>query len=171
MLSARFEVMEIRRCTFDNETELQQLVDLQNEVYQKRGLHFTKDIFRYWYLDNPEGKVISYNAFDKGRLVAHQSFVPERMLVDRQITRCVRSMAVVTHPDYRGKGLLSQLTNAALEYVVGEIFDLINSNYFGFYYDNSKDEIYFGSNYNNSENVVLKKMLDDIIIHQQEIIK
>ena len=51
------------------------------------------------------------------------------------------------------------------------LFALINSNYFGFYYDNSKDEIYFGSNYNNSENVVLKKMLDDIIIHQQEIIK
>ena len=51
------------------------------------------------------------------------------------------------------------------------LFALINSNYFGFYYDNSKDEIYFGSNYDNSENVVLKKMLDDIIIHQQEIIK
>jgi len=112
--------MDIRKCIFDNDTELQQLVDLQNEVYQKRGLHFTKDIFRYWYLENPEGKVISYNAFDQGRLVAHQSFVPERMLVDGQITKCVRSMAVVTHSDYRGKGLLSQLTNAALEDVKNE---------------------------------------------------
>ena len=112
--------MEIKRCTFENEAELQQLVDLQNEVYQKRGMHFTKDIFRYWYLENPEGKVISYNAFDQGRQVAHQSFVPERMLVDGQITNCVRSMAVVTHSDYRGKGLLSQLTNAALEDVKNE---------------------------------------------------
>lgn len=112
--------MEIKRCTFDHEAELQQLVDLQNEVYQKRGLHFTKDIFQYWYLENPEGKIISYNAFDQGRLVAHQSFVPERMLVDGQITKCVRSMAVVTHPDYRGKGLLSQLTNAALGDVKNE---------------------------------------------------
>jgi GNAT superfamily N-acetyltransferase len=112
--------MDIRKCIFDNDTELQQLVDLQNEVYQKRGLHFTKDIFRYWYLENPEGKVISYNAFDQGRLVAHQSFVPERMLVEGQITKCVRSMAVVTHSDYRGKGLLSQLTNAALEDVKNE---------------------------------------------------
>ena len=112
--------MEVRRCTFENEVELQQLVDLQNEVYQKRGLHFTKDIFRYWYLENPDGKVISYNAFDQGQLVAHQSFVPERMLVDGQIAKCVRSMAVVTHPDYRGKGLLSQLTNAALEDVKNE---------------------------------------------------
>ena len=112
--------MEIRRCTFEKEAELQQLVDLQNEVYQKRGLHFTKDIFRYWYLENPDGKVISYNAFDQGRLVAHQSFVPERMLVKGQITSCVRSMAVATHPGYRGKGLLSQLTNAALEDVKNE---------------------------------------------------
>ena len=62
----------------------------------------------------------SYNAFDQGRLVAHQSFVPERMLVEGQITKCVRSMAVVTHSDYRGKGLLSQLTNAALEDVKNE---------------------------------------------------
>ena len=120
MPSARTKVMEIRRCTFDNETELLQLVDLQNEVYQKRGLHFTKDIFRYWYLENPDGKVISYNAFDRGRMVAHQSFVPERMLVEGQITKCVRSMAVVTHSDYRGKGILSQLTNAALEDVKNE---------------------------------------------------
>ena len=112
--------MEIKRCTFENEAELQQLVDLQNEVYQKRGLHFTKDIFRYWYLENPEGKVISYNAFDRGRLVAHQSFVPERMLVEGQITKCVRSMAVVTHSDHRGKGFLSQLTNTALEDVKNE---------------------------------------------------
>ena len=112
--------MEIKRCAFENEAELQQLVDLQNEVYQKRGLHFTKGIFRYWYLENPEGKVISYNAFDQGRLVAHQSFVPERMLVEGQITKCVRSMAVVTHSDYRGKGLLSQLTNTALEDVKNE---------------------------------------------------
>ena len=112
--------MEIKECTFDNEAELQQLVDLQNEVYQKRGLHFTKDIFRYWYLENPEGKVVSYNAFDQGRLIAHQSFVPEHMLVEGQIIKCVRSMAVVTHPDYRGKGLLSQLTNAAIEDVRNE---------------------------------------------------
>ena len=120
MTSARIKSMEIRRCTFENEAELQQLVDLQNEVYQKRGLHFNKDIFRYWYLENPDGKVISYNAFDQGRMVAHQAFVPERMLVDGQITKCVRSMAVVTHPDYRGKGLLSQLTNAALGDVKNE---------------------------------------------------
>ena len=120
MTSVRLKTMEIKRCIFENEAELQQLVDLQNEVYQKRGLHFTKDIFRYWYQENPDGKVISYNAFDQGWLVAHQSFVPERMLVEGQITKCVRSMAVVTHPDYRGKGLLSQLTNAALEGVKTE---------------------------------------------------
>lgn len=112
--------MEIRKCTFDNEIELQQLVDLQNEVYQKRGLHFTKDIFRYWYLENPDGKAISYNAFEQGQMVAHQSFVPECMLVEGRIVNCVRSMAVVTHPDYRGKGLLSKLTNVALEDVKNE---------------------------------------------------
>ena len=34
------------------------------------------------------------------------------------------------------------------------IFAFITSNDFGFYYDNSKDEIYLDSNYNNSEIVL-----------------
>ena len=117
--------MDIRKCTFDNETELQQLVDLQNEVYQKRGLHFTKTIFRNWYLENPDCNVISYNAFDQGKMVAHQSFVPERMWVDGRVVRCLRSMAVVTHPDYRGQGFFSQLTNRAVEEAQRQGYDFI----------------------------------------------
>lgn len=107
--------MDIRNCTFDNEAELQQLVDLQNIVYKHRGLVFTKDVFDFWYIKNPEGTVISYNAFDGDKMVAHQSFVPEQMLVDGRVVKCLRSMAVVTHPDYRGKGLFSKLTNCAVE--------------------------------------------------------
>ena len=57
--------MDIRQCTFDSEPELQQLVDLQNIVYKNRGLVFKKEDFIFWYKQNPEGAVISYNAFDR----------------------------------------------------------------------------------------------------------
>ena len=107
--------MEIRKCFFDNEKDLHQLVNLQNTVYRHRGLVFNKEDFLFWYCKNPEGTVISFNAFDKGIMVAHQAFVPERMLVDSRVVKCLRSMAVVTHPDYRGQGLFSQLTNTAVE--------------------------------------------------------
>jgi len=107
--------VEIRKCIFDNDDEIQLLVNLQNIVYKQRGLVFTKDVFDFWYRQNPEGTVISYNAFDEGKMVAHQSFIPERMLVDGRIVKCLRSMAVVTLPDYRGRGLFSQLTNFAIK--------------------------------------------------------
>lgn len=107
--------MEIRKCIFDNDDELQLLVNLQNIVYKQRGLVFTKDIFDFWYRQNPEGTIISYNAFEGQEMIAHQSFVPEKMLVNGRVVRCLRSMAVVTHPDYRGRGLFAQLTNCAVE--------------------------------------------------------
>lgn len=107
--------MEIRKCVFENDDEIQLLVNLQNIVYKQRGLVFTKDVFVFWYRHNPEGAVISYNAFDGNQIISHQSFVPERMLVDGRVVRCLRSMAVVTHPDFRGRGLFAQLTNCAVE--------------------------------------------------------
>ena len=107
--------MEIRKCLFDNDVDLQQLLQLQNTVYKERGLVFTSEVFSFWYKKNPEGAVISYNAFDKGIMVAHQSFIPERMSVNGRVVKCLRSMAVVTHPDYRGQGLFSRLTNMAVE--------------------------------------------------------
>ncbi len=117
--------MDIRKCLFDNDKELQQLVDLQDTVYKQRGLVFKKEDFLFWYRDNPEGVVISYNAFDDDRIVAHQSFVPERMWVDGRVVKCLRSMAVVTHPNYRGQGLFSQLTNRAIEEAQRQGYDFI----------------------------------------------
>ena len=107
--------LEYRSCDFSDIKLMSQLVNLQNEVYKERGLHFTDEDFRFWYLQNPEGNAISFNAFDNGIMVAHQSFVPERMNVGEEVVRCLRSMAVVTHPDYRGRGIFSELTNAAVE--------------------------------------------------------
>ena len=107
--------MEFKQCHFEIEDEMRQLVALQNEVYKSRGLHFTPSIFKTWYIDNPNGKVISFNAFDNGKMVAHQSFVPEEMLVNGRVVKCVRSMAVVTHPDYQRQGLFATVTNKALE--------------------------------------------------------
>ena len=107
--------MEIKQCLFDQEDELNQLVDLQNKVYESRGITFSKKGFLFWYVNNPWGRVISFNAFDDGRMVAHQSFVPEMMLVEGRQVRCLRSMSVVTFPEYRGKGIFSMLTNKAVE--------------------------------------------------------
>lgn len=113
-----------RQLYFDNDDDLKQLVDLQNEVYKVRGLHFEKEEFVLWYVDNPAGKVISFNAFDGDRMIAHECFVPCFMKVGNRVLKSMRSMNVVTHPDYRGLGLFSKMTNMAIDFAIKEGYEL-----------------------------------------------
>lgn len=126
--------METVLCMLHDEDMMEKLVCLQNEVYLKRGLHFTKDVFRHWYIDNPDGPAISCNAFDGEKMIAHVSLEPEKMLVDGQVINCVRAMAGVSHPDYRGKRLLSKLSNIAIEEAARQgysfVYGLANGNSF-----------------------------------------
>lgn len=103
------EQLQIRRSFFDTEGELDQLVILQNEVYKERGLVFTKEEFRHWYIDNPSGRAISFNAFDGDKMVAHYVCIIKKMLIGGRVVNGILSMATVTHPDYRGRGLFKTL--------------------------------------------------------------
>lgn len=114
-----------KRCTFETEEELQQLIDLQNEVYKDRGLLFEKEGFIHWYINNPAGKVISFCAFDGDKMIAHQSFVPCYMKVGRKVVKSARSMSVVTLPKYQGNGIFSLLTNKAVECAKAEGYELL----------------------------------------------
>ncbi len=107
--------LEIKFCDFSAEQDLTNLIAAQNEVYRQRGLKFTEKDFRYWYAENPEGRVIAFNALDGGRIVAHEALVPETMEVNGRPVRCLRSMGSVTLPQYRGQKLLSILTNKCIE--------------------------------------------------------
>lgn len=107
--------IEIRRTTFEDEVELKQLVKLQNFVYAFRGLKFTTELFKKWYVDNPLGNVVSFSAFDGDKMVAHYACIPTQMLIEGKVVNGIHSMAVVTHPDYRGKGLFIALARKTYE--------------------------------------------------------
>lgn len=127
--------LEFKQCFFETEEELQQLVNLQNEVYKKRGLHFEKEVFLQWYVNNPDGRVISFSAFDGDKMVAHQSFVPCYLKVGDRLVKSARSMSVVTLPDYQGQGIFSKLTNMAVESAKQQgyemLFAVTNANSYG----------------------------------------
>lgn len=108
--------IEIRQTLFDTEEELQQLVDLQNEVYCERNLVFTVDSFKRWYIENPFGRVLSFNAFDGDKMVAHYACIPTKLVFGDSVVDGIHSMATVTHPDYRGKGLFKTLAKLTYDY-------------------------------------------------------
>lgn len=120
----RYLDYEIKHDTFTDTSSMQALVDLQNIVYA--GKHsFTEKAFRFWYLDNPNGQVVSFNAWKGEVMAAHYAVVPTRMNIGGRIVKGVLSMATVTHPEHRGKGLFKTLAKATYEYAESNGYEFV----------------------------------------------
>lgn len=116
---------EIKLLQFDDGGKsLQKVVDLQNLVYE--GTHtFKTDGFKQWYLNNPMGKVISFNAFYGEELVAHYACIPYKMEIENRVVLGLLDMATVTHPDHRGKGLFKKLAQTTYDYAKTKGFEFV----------------------------------------------
>lgn len=103
---------------------LQKVVSLQNIVYE--GKHnFTEDWFKKWYLLNPMGDVISFNAFYQDELVAHYACIPYKMMIEGRVSLGLLDICTVTHPNHRGKGLFKQLAQTTYEYAKNNGFEFV----------------------------------------------
>lgn len=107
--------LEIKLCKFDSNEEWEQYIALQNDVYKERHILFKKESFCRYYIENPVGRVLSFGAFDNGRMIANYSCIPKKMLIDGRVVKGLLSMATVTHPDYRGRGLFKTLAKMTYE--------------------------------------------------------
>lgn len=105
----------IHREDFSSKEMMKKLVDLQNRVYFGKRI-FTDKTFKHWYLDNPNGKVVSFNAFYEDVIVAHYALVPMKMLIEGKVVDGLLSMATVTDPAHQGKGLFKQLAKETFNY-------------------------------------------------------
>lgn len=116
---------EIRQLLFnDGDVSLQKVVDLQNKVYE--GKHtFSVAGFRQWYLNNPMGVVISFNAFYGEKLVAHYACIPYKMEIAGRVVTGLFDMATVTHPDHRGKGLFKKLAKTTYDYAKEQGYEFV----------------------------------------------
>lgn len=116
---------EIRQLLFDDgDVSLQKVVDLQNAVYE--GSHiFNVNKFRQWYLKNPMGNVISFNAFYGDELVAHYACIPYKMEIAGRVVTGLFDMATVTHPDHRGKGLFKKLAKVTYDFAKEQGYEFV----------------------------------------------
>ena len=114
----------IERLDFSNSDDMKKLVDLQNAVYVGKHV-FTNKTFKYWYLDNPNGKVVSFNALYDDIIAAHYALIPLKMKTNGRIALGLLSMATVTHPDHRGKGLFKTLAKATYEYAAQKGYEFV----------------------------------------------
>lgn len=115
----------IKQLLFDDgDISLQKVVDLQNIVYEYKHT-FSVAGFRRWYLKNPMGPVVSFNAFYEDELVAHYACVPYKMIINGRVVLGLFDMATVTHPNHRGKGLFKKLAQTTYDYAKQNGFEFV----------------------------------------------
>lgn len=114
---------EIKRLLFDNDEDFDRMLELQSIVYP--GRVFTKVGFKRWYVQNPMGDVISFNAFHDDTLVAHYACVPVKMKIEDRIVLGLLDMATVTHPDHRGRGLFRILAKTTYDYATENGYEFV----------------------------------------------
>lgn len=116
---------EIKLLDFcDGDKSLQKLADLQNIVYE--GKHtFSIEGFKQRYLNNPMGRVISFNAFYGEEMVAHYACVPYKMKINGRVVHGLFDIATATHPDHRGKGLFKTLAKTTFQFAQEHGYEFI----------------------------------------------
>ncbi len=72
---------------------------------------FTKEFLKWQYLDNPNGKVVGFDAYSGDTLAGHYVTIPVSYFIDGKKRNGLLSLNTATHADHRGKGLFTQLAN------------------------------------------------------------
>jgi GNAT superfamily N-acetyltransferase len=71
--------------------------------------------FRWKHEENPFGPSPAWVATDGDRVVGFRTFLRWEFVVDGEVVRAVRAVDTATHPAYRGRGIFTDLTMAALD--------------------------------------------------------
>lgn len=98
---------------------LQRYEALFNLCFAK-SVKFSPSSLWWLYGDNPEGQVVGFDAFAGDELVAHYACIPTSVKVEGRVVRSLLSLNTATHPEYRGKGLFTQLAEKTYQ-VAGEV--------------------------------------------------
>ena len=107
-----------------DETGIACVGDLLRAVFPE-ALHFTNEVIRWQYLDNPEGKAVGFNAWAGDVLAGHYVTIPLRARVHGKEERGLLSLNTATHADHRGKGLFTRLAQATYDRAASEGYGFV----------------------------------------------
>ena len=89
---------------------LSQLIGLMNASFP--DCEFKENYYQWQYMDNPSGRVVSYNAFaEDGQMVAHYAAIPIKMVLNGKVEIGLLSLNTATHPAHQGKRLFTKLAD------------------------------------------------------------
>ncbi|MFT4840732.1 MAG: GNAT superfamily N-acetyltransferase [Planctomycetota bacterium] len=77
------------------------------------------------YQQNPDGKVVGFDAWEGEELAAHYVCVPATAMVGDRVVRVLLSLNTATHPNHQGKGMFTKLANMTYAAGKAEGFDAV----------------------------------------------
>ena len=89
------------------------------------ALHFTEEVVRWQYRDNPDGEAVGFNAWSGTDLAAHYVTIPLVARLNGKEERGLLSLNTATHPGHQGKGLFTKLANATYEAAAQQGFGFV----------------------------------------------
>lgn len=84
-----------------------------------------KSYLGWLYEDNPAGNVIGFDAFERGRLIAHYAAIPTNLEISGTRVRGLLSLNTATHPAFQGQGLFTKLANLTYDFAASEGFSCV----------------------------------------------
>jgi len=83
------------------------------QLFEKSfGKPLSEKFWKWRFLDNPVNQVMIKLMWDGDLLVGHYAASPVKLICDGESILTALSMTTMTHPDYAGKGIFSQLAEA-----------------------------------------------------------
>lgn len=99
------------------EDAVKEIMELLHITFPDKCQKFSFEYLKWQYLENPNGKVVAYNAYTQdGKIAAHYATIPVVMLIDNQKVPGLLSLNTATHPDHRGKRLFTDLAQLTYDY-------------------------------------------------------
>lgn len=97
-----------------DEVTLAKMTDLLRAVFPNSA-HFTAEVLRWQYKENPEGAAVGFNAWQGEELAGHYVTIPLRAMVNGTVEKGLLSLNTATHPSHQGRGLFTKLAKATYE--------------------------------------------------------
>ena len=101
---------KINYCDSYSKEMLIGLVSLMNASFP--DCEFKEEYYGWQYMENPNGRVVSYNAYSEGgQLAAHYAAIPIKMILGGKEELGLLSLNTATHPNHQGKRLFTTLAD------------------------------------------------------------
>jgi len=116
--------MSVRVFTDD---DLPAVLDLlKDSLGETASLRRTPELFAWKHIDNPFGRSLMLVSHVGSTITGFRAFMRWELLTpDGRTVRCVRAVDTATHPDFRRRGIFSELTLAAIDAATEEGVQLV----------------------------------------------